>query len=232
MYTKLEITGDILVQTGFHIGANDAFSAIGAIDSPVVRDSYTGHPVIPGSSLKGKMRLLLSRALSDELLVDKPQKDPEPVLQLFGSNTGGGEDGSHAIKAHLIFTDAPLINPEDFENRPMTEAKFENTIDRLTGVANPRQIERVVPGARFGLRLIYDVDDLSRLEEDFKNIALALELLTYDYLGGHGTRGSGQVAFENLQVRSVLDHDSITDQVLEALNAHLNQKVASHENPL
>lgn len=37
MYTKMEITGEIEVLTGMHIGGSAQFSAIGAIDSPVVR---------------------------------------------------------------------------------------------------------------------------------------------------------------------------------------------------
>lgn len=41
MYAKLQITGDIEVKTGMHIGGSSAFAAIGAIDSPVIRDART-----------------------------------------------------------------------------------------------------------------------------------------------------------------------------------------------
>ena len=34
-------------------------------------------------------------------------------------------------------------------------------------------------------------------------IANGMKLLEYDYLGGHGSRGYGQVKFENLKVTSV-----------------------------
>ena len=37
MYGKIIIHCDLKVLTGMHIGATDAFSAIGAVDSPVVR---------------------------------------------------------------------------------------------------------------------------------------------------------------------------------------------------
>ena len=53
MFSKIEITGVIEVITGMHIGASDSFSAIGAIDTPVVRDPVSRLPIIPGSSLKG-----------------------------------------------------------------------------------------------------------------------------------------------------------------------------------
>lgn len=62
MFNKLEITGTIKIETGMHIGASDGFAAIGAIDSPVIKDALTRKPYIPGSSLKGKMRSLLAKA--------------------------------------------------------------------------------------------------------------------------------------------------------------------------
>ena len=44
MYGKILIRCDLIVRTGMHIGGSSAFSAIGAVDSPVVRDPYTGLP--------------------------------------------------------------------------------------------------------------------------------------------------------------------------------------------
>lgn len=63
MFGKIQITGQIKVVTGMHIGGSTAFAAIGAVDSPVIRDARTNLPMIPGSSLKGKMRTLLAREL-------------------------------------------------------------------------------------------------------------------------------------------------------------------------
>ena len=56
MYAKIQITGKLKVETGLHIGGNGAFAAIGAVDSPVIRDTTSHLPMIPGSSLKGKIR--------------------------------------------------------------------------------------------------------------------------------------------------------------------------------
>ena len=36
MYSKIEISGEMELVTGMHIGGSDAFAAIGAIDSPVI----------------------------------------------------------------------------------------------------------------------------------------------------------------------------------------------------
>lgn len=49
MYGKILIRCDLEVRTGMHIGGSSAFSAIGAVDSPVVRDPYTGYPIVPGA---------------------------------------------------------------------------------------------------------------------------------------------------------------------------------------
>ena len=51
MYGKIEITGKIELLTGMHIGASDSFAAIGAIDTPVIKDPISGLPISPGSSL-------------------------------------------------------------------------------------------------------------------------------------------------------------------------------------
>jgi CRISPR-associated protein Csm3 len=39
MYSKIKISATLEVKTGLHIGGSDVFSAIGAVDSPVIRDS-------------------------------------------------------------------------------------------------------------------------------------------------------------------------------------------------
>lgn len=42
MYGKIEISGKIELLTGMHIGASDSFAAIGAIDTPVIKDPISG----------------------------------------------------------------------------------------------------------------------------------------------------------------------------------------------
>ena len=63
MFAKIEISGIVEAVTGIHIGGNDQFSAIGAVDAPVIRDILSDNPIIPGSSLKGKLRSLLAKEL-------------------------------------------------------------------------------------------------------------------------------------------------------------------------
>lgn len=203
-FTKIKIEGTIKVETGLHIGGDDSFSAIGAIDSPVVRDPLTRAPVIPGSSLKGKMRSLLARDMNTVPVRGTAgfEADCFQIKRLFGSSADDSNASGTGIQmSRLQFRDCFLANkdslPQIFEN------KFENTIDRVTSVANPRQIERVVRGAEFDFELMYNVEEIEELEEDFSNIAKAIHLLENDYLGGGGTRGNGRVSFENLTARVV-----------------------------
>jgi CRISPR-associated protein Csm3 len=86
-----------------------------------------------------------------------------------------------------------------------TEWKFENGIDRVTSAANPRNLERVPKGAEFSFAIVYDVEDRNSLSEDLKNLQLAIQLLHDDSLGGHGSRGYGQVRlkFSHIEARKL-----------------------------
>lgn len=194
---KLVIEGTIVLKTGMHIGGSSDFSAIGAVDSPVVRDTLTCLPLIPGSSLKGKMRYLLAKELNNGILLNEPNNDQDEILRLFGSS-----EKDKIRRARLKFNDIKLSNLAELEtfNVSSTEVKFENTIDRKTAVAKPRQIERVIAGSKFDFEIFYNLDDIKEVEKDFENIKQGFDLLEFDYLGGHGTRGSGRIAFENLSV--------------------------------
>lgn len=202
---KFIITGKIKVLTGLHIGTSGDFSAIGAVDNIVIRDTVTNKPIIPGSSLKGKMRYLLSRTKYNDnstLTMPSIKKESDNIKRLFGSSE------KPITLSRLQFCDM-LLREKDYGrdvefDLPYTEIKYENTIDRGTSVANPRQQERVPAGSEFDFRLIYNVENTEKMEEevkqDFENILLMFELLEDDYLGGHGTRGYGRVKFEDLKL--------------------------------
>lgn len=203
-YTKIKITGTIEIKTGMHIGGDDSFSAIGAIDSPVVRDPLTRLPIIPGSTLKGKMRSLLARDKGTVPAAGTKgfEGDCSELLRLFGSSSKESDAAGTGMQmSRLQFSDCFLKNKEELPQ--IFENKFENTIDRLTSIANPRQIERVVRGAQFGMEIIYNVEDAEQIEEDFANIRTGLSLIENDYLGGGGSRGNGRVTFGDLRAEVV-----------------------------
>ena len=60
---RLTISGTLTAKTGLFIGGNNIGINIGGVDQVVIRNALTGEPYIPGSSLKGKMRSLLERAI-------------------------------------------------------------------------------------------------------------------------------------------------------------------------
>lgn len=194
---KVIIEGKIEVLTGLHIGTSGDFSAIGAVDNIVIRDTVTNKPMIPGSSLKGKMRYLLTRTkYNTSIELKNIKEEHESIKRLFGSS-------DPIVVSRLQFQDS-LLAVKNFGkvefDLPYTEIKYENTIERATGVANPRQQERVPAGSEFDFKLVYNVEKTDEFEEDMKNILLMMEVLEDDYLGGHGTRGYGRVKFKNLKL--------------------------------
>ena len=235
MYGKILIEGKLEVVTGLHIGGSSSFAAIGALDSPVVRNSRDNQPMIPGSSLKGKMRSLLARQRNQKISGNMDE-DEEGILRLFGSAKNG-----NVRVGRLIFSDLFLAEQDNSLESPV-EVKFENSINRLTAVANPRQLERVISGTQFNLKLLYELKDTTDREKekhaeyyqgteeewilkDFQSLIDGMKLLELDYLGGSGTRGYGQVRFCNLSAGLVYGDEAL-DKFADQLN---NQLIALEE---
>ena len=218
MLAKIEISGVIEVVTGLHIGGSSAFSAIGAVDSPVIKDIRTNQPMIPGSSLKGKMRSLLAKQYN-EYVAEKPDDDADCLTDLFGS-----AKKSHVKTSRLLFSDMFISNMDELKHAGLTgatEVKFENSISRTTAVANPRQIERVVRGALFPVQLIYEVNEEENMLQDFEIIKQGFRLLEYDYLGGNGSRGYGRIKISDLQAEVVIG--DVSEEIMEQCNEILSR---------
>lgn len=220
MYSKIQITGVLETKTGMHIGGSSAFSAIGAVDSPVIKDVRNGKPMVPGSSLKGKIRTLLAKKYNEAVV--NPDNDAECIRRVFGSAKKDKDNKVHASK--IIVSDMFLLNEDEIRNRGIesfTEVKFENSINRATAVANPRQIERAIKGLQFGIDMIYEVDNGKEDEviDDIKLLAEGMKMLEYDYLGGSGSRGYGKVQFFDMTAKVVIGalDDSVVAEVNEVL---------------
>lgn len=202
------IKGELVCETGLHIGgANDAIN-IGGADSIIIRDSVFDLPFIPGSSLKGKLRSLLE-------LNDK--KSIQSVLEKKGKSST--DEDSIAVKIFGISSDKKnnlkyptrLIVRDSFPTEESiklwekqeevvrgSELKWENTIDRITSRAIPRSLERIPKGSSFIFEFIFSV-----YEEDENNLMglfEAMRLLEDNYLGGSGSRGYGKVKFANISI--------------------------------
>lgn len=227
------LTADLILESGLHIGAGDSEIHIGGIDNSVVKHPISGEPYIPGSSLKGKIRSLLewkSGAVQDAQLGHDDYKRAEEagdvaqqtavkhILQLFGisGDTGNSEEGKKFQQkighTRLAFWDCPLdpayAQEQRDNDRLYTEAKSENSINRISGTAeHPRQTERVPAGAKFRFKLTlktFDGDDATLRQTLFTG----LKLLEWDSLGGSGSRGYGKVRFADLK----LDGENISDE--------------------
>ena len=207
------ITGQIVCESGLHIGDSTDGIDIGGSDSPIIRDPITDYPYIPGSSLKGKLRTLLE--LSDKKSSDSVIKNEGNVstdedciaAKLFGltPKEDGKVDVEKNYQTRIIVRDSqPTQDTIDMweEHKDLTggaELKWENTINRITSVANPRNIERVPKGSKFNFEIIFSTYS----DDEYKNMVNLLEsmnLLENSYLGGSGSRGSGQVKFEKITI--------------------------------
>lgn len=228
MFAKIKIESTLRVLTGLHIGASAGFAAIGALDNPVIRDSWSGEPMIPGSSLKGKMRTLLARSYQPEgEYILKPCKDDDMRIQrLFG--TPGDGDKQSPKTARLQFSDAFLSNAETLKKiGGVTEIKSENTINRRTSIANPRSMERIVRNAEFKIVWFYTMENPGELVEDMETLASACKLLSLDYLGGSGTRGYGRVGFFDFKVSCMLGEIPCGNEELADLFKDVSDYAAS-----
>ena len=215
LFGRIFVRGKIKAITGLHIGGSPTALAIGTVDNPVIRDTLTGRPYIPGSSVRGKMRSLwekmtgvpqnwpIGKGVKIHVCEKQKQYDECPVCQIYG--VPGQLEASFPTR--LVVRDAFLSEESEEELRvraktdlPYTEVKWEAAIDRVTSAAVPRQMERVPAGAVFdGFELVFSVYEEGDLER-FINVFEAMQLLEDDYLGGQGSRGSGKILFQDLSV--------------------------------
>jgi CRISPR-associated protein Csm3 len=223
------LTGDIRAVTGLHIGGATGALEIGGVDAPVIRDPLTGRPYVPGSSLRGKLRSLTEKATgveqnfrigkgvyihmcetaTEKVDGEKQELPPEqqpymecPVCRVFGVT---GDQFTNA-PTRLVVRDAFLSDgsakalDRAETDLPYSEIKWEAAIDRVTSAAVPRQIERVPADAVFqDFELVYSAygpEDVAGL----RTVVQAMQLLEDDYLGGLGSRGTGKIRFENLNL--------------------------------
>jgi CRISPR-associated protein Csm3 len=217
LYGRVFIKGDIRVVTGLHIGAAAGALNIGGVDNAVVRDPLTNRPYIPGSSLRGKMRSLSEKSqqkeqnwrLQESVRIHICREETSyrecDVCRIYGILPS---DKISFSPTRLTVRDVSLSeesamaldDPKIKTDMPYTEVKWEATIDRVTSKAVPRQMERVPADALFDdFEMIYSVYDEDDIDVLWRLIE-AMLLLEDDYLGGMGSRGSGKIAFERIEV--------------------------------
>ncbi len=227
LYGRVFIKAHIKAVTGLHIGGSGAGLEIGGLDKEVVRNPITKRPYIPGSSLRGKMRSQTEKVRGmrqnnriGQVTIHTCKKAEEysanggcPVCHVFGVPAEIGFSGpTRLVVRDAELDDASVEKLKDAKTDLLyAELKTEVAIDRVTSAAVPRTMERVPAGAVFGptelVFGIYEAADYERL----KVVVDAMQLVEDDYLGAAGSRGSGKVAFESIEVfaRSRKDYGKV-----------------------
>jgi len=220
--TGLRVGGS---KENFDIGGTDnpVIKTLGMIENYDGRGNNLpeGAPYIPGSSLKGKIRSLVEWAKGRvDFMISKANNDVEragkpcvcgrcEVCKVFGTgdaktieslklNELPGPPRLRVFDAYPTWESIQKLQDTLGENI-FTEIKTENAINRLTSRANPRKVERVPAGVVFFGEMAFHLfakEDPELLKVVFEG----MRLLEDDYLGGYGSRGSGKVRFENIEV--------------------------------
>jgi len=212
------IKGIIHCETGLHIGNSSDNIDIGGSDKPIIRDPITNLPFIPGSSLKGKLRVLLelNDDLSSESVKNNRGKNSNDIncvaTQIFGIAAYRSTKEEKLILKYptrVIVRDSyPTLettktwkNSEDVFGG--AELKYENFVDRITARSFLRNIERIPRGSEFNFEIIFSVYEGDN-EKNFIELLRSMKLLEDNYLGGSGTRGFGKVKFKKI---NIIRHD-------------------------
>ncbi len=190
---RVVVKYSLTVKTGLHIGGSNDVYSIGGTDAQVYKDPLTGKPVIPGSSIKGKLRMLLETVTNNKGVIE----------EAFGATNNP--------MTRVIFRDLFLTakSADELQNRLgmgfYTEVKAENKINRETGAADtPRFIERVPAGSVFEGEFVVNYLDGDQEDAYEKLINNGFSLLENNYLGGSGSRGYGKVKYLESNDKQVL----------------------------
>ena len=126
-------------------------------------------------------------------------QEPEEILRLFGC-------ANPVRRSRLQFSDCFVLNAEEMDVVGLTEVKTENAIRRNDSVANPRQIERVNPGVKFGVRIVYDIAKKEEMEADLTLLAKGNEAAAVGLPGGPWFPGQWAGEFQDFHVTNCEDH--------------------------
>lgn len=214
---RVLVKANLYLKSGLRIGAADTGIVVGNINA-ILRNPVTNEPYIPGSSLKGKLRSLLEKAYGVEqnqpiqkifihICHNESAYQECKICPIFGisADEAGPATFPNGSPTRLIVRDAPLTTQSrtDLQAKRLdsefSELKTEVAIDRLTSKAVPRTQERIPAGTIMDFEAVFSLyfpGDTAH----FLNFCQALRLLEQDFLGGSGSRGYGQIAFQEIRL--------------------------------
>lgn len=215
------ITATITTCTALHLGTGDNSDLT---DAKIRRDSK-GRPFIPGTSIAGVLRTLLTR------LALGLQEEPCNALRrgvkgesfckcivcrLLGDINPKDDEGSESNASRLLVFNAPLL-----EEVPPSLIRDGVGIERSTGAAARQgavkfDLEVLPPGISFFLRMeLRDNEELSTKEEKLLAAGLAEWKAGRLYLGGRRSQGMGSFILHNLEFKKMAMETA--EEVLEYL---------------
>jgi CRISPR-associated protein Csm3 len=254
---KFFIKGKIIAKTGLHIGGSKSTLNIGEIDMNVIK-TPDGKPYIPGSSLKGKLRSILAKiegcqnietdlTYIKEIFGESGEKAKQKTLAIFRDSIWVEPDNFCTWELEMDYTESKWETAID---RIKGTAKH----------GSLRQIERVPAGSEFELNIVVDFLSPTEFKntkidvQKFKQMQEAIskevpiedsseKFLTYlillrrglaliedDFIGGHGSRGSGKVEIkvDEISYKSVADY--LKNEDLEPIRLDWINKLLTNES--
>jgi len=140
-------------------------------ENPIVRDKFTGLPMVRSSTWKGHLKFAAEKIKLDE------KEKKKIIKRLFGSGYGKGE----ALKGRLYFF--PTFFKKEAERDVITPLKR----DSRTPAKGPINIEVMKPGKEGEFYLLYIPYPRGKgfreeqIKEDIEFLAEALKLMFYTY---------------------------------------------------
>lgn len=196
LFQKAVITGDLVTKSQIHIGSGEP-AELHIQEFISVEIDGQRIPYLPGSSLKGVFRSIISQTFSQNV-----------ENYLFGVESLSAKN---ACAAHIKIFDAL---PIDWKTQPIPLYKKPGVaIDRRTGAASPGMlfsIEVLPPEIKFEFRMILENINL---EDGTDEISNAIKYLLKELqngnisIGAKTTGGLGRVQLQNLYIDYITAED-------------------------
>lgn len=212
---KIDIHLRLELASGLHIGTG--YGLAGYLDARTLTGS-NGHPLIAGSSLKGRLRFY-----ADQLLPGRPDEEKAPLVTLFGKEN---QEGCLFFgDLHLAKAWQDLAAQSGGRSAPpglLTQRRTNVMLSRLRGVALERRlftVEAAAPHLTFEGEISGVLPDSGRvLTIDGRSLPQDLALLVaacyaFTHLGGRKSRGLGRGRLVIEQDGLLID-DATVDPVL------------------
>ena len=193
-------------------------------ENPIVRDKFTGLPMVRPSTWKGHLRFAAGRVdeINGKKLDERTRR--EIVRRLFGSES----DDENALKGRLYFF--PTFFEEEAGGDVITPLKR----DTRTPARGPISLEVMKSGAKGDFHLLYIPHSRGKdfkeeeVEEDLRFFAKTLKLMFYTY-GFSAKKTSGFGVIEKLKEDDVVVRPEDKKDIFSMLYATVNNNVKDGE---